>query len=280
MIDAVVTGAGGFIGQRLIRGLKAAGINAFAVERISDICDADMWRGLPSAPVLFHLAGKSYVPESWSNSSAFMATNVVGTQNALDWCKRHGARMIFASAYVYGAPTRLPIQESDPVNPNNPYAVSKRLAEQLCEFAAAHEHVPVTALRIFNVYGAGQRPEFLIPTLISQVGSRSPINVMDLTPRRDFVYVDDVVAAFIGALRAPDGYNCLNIGSGISLSVQDIIDVIQEVCGTSLPVGSSCVARRNEILDVRADIGRAEKLIAWRPKWNFSAGIRAMITEL
>ncbi|MCQ1774923.1 NAD(P)-dependent oxidoreductase [Neorhizobium galegae] len=279
MTDAVVTGAGGFIGRNLIRALENQGTATLALDRTHDVSDPAMWRALPPASVLFHLAGRSYVPDSWTNASSFLATNVVGTQNALEWCKRHGARMVFASAYVYGVPARLPIRESDPVNPNNPYAVSKRFAEQLCEFAAIHEDVPVTALRIFNVYGPGQRPEFLIPMLISQISSRSSVNVMDLTPRRDFVYIDDVVDAFIAALQAPDGYNCLNIGSGISLSVQDIIDVIQEVCGTSLPVSSSCAARRNEILDVRADIGCAEKMIAWRPKWDFSAGIKAMIAE-
>lgn len=280
MIDAIVTGGGGFIGRRLVRKLKASGMKAIAMERSQDICDAATWRDLPSAPVLFHLAGRSYVPDSWTDAPAFMQTNVVGTQNALDWCKRHGSRMIFASAYIYGVPASLPIRESDPVYPNNPYAVSKWLAEQLCEFAAIHENISVTALRIFNVYGAGQRAEFLIPMLISQIRARSSINVADLTPRRDFVYIDDVVDAFISALKAPKGYSCLNIGSGISLSVQDIIDTIQNVCGTSLPVGSACAARRNEISDVRADIERAEKLIAWRPKWDFSAGIKAMITEL
>lgn len=280
MTDVIVTGASGFIGQRLVKRLEAAGMQVLVLGRGKDIADPATWLDLPAAPVLFHLAARSYVPDSWTNTGAVMATNVLGTQSALDWCKRYRSRMVLASAYVYGIPVRLPIREADPVNPNNPYAVSKRLAEQLCEFASAYEGVPVTALRIFNVYGKGQRSEFLIPTLIAQAMSNAPINVMDLTPRRDFVYVDDVVDAFFSALKAPDGFHCLNIGSGTSLSVQEIIDVIQDACGTSLPVSSACVTRRNEIIDVRADIARAEKLIGWRPKWDFSAGIKAMIREL
>lgn len=281
MNDVVVTGAGGFIGRAVVRRFREAGTEVLAVgRREGDIADPAFWQGLPPARALIHLAGRSFVPDSWTDKDGFLRANVIGTQHALDWCKRHGAAMVFASAYVYGVPQRLPIGESDPVNPNNPYAMSKRLAEQLCEFAALHEGVPVTALRIFNVYGHGQRPEFLIPTLMSQILSESEVKVMDLEPRRDYIFIEDVVEAIVLAARGRADYHCLNIGSGTSLAVRDIIEIMQRVCDTDLPVVSSCETRRNEIPDVRADITRAETVLGWKPGWDFESGIGAILKEL
>ncbi|WP_434729827.1 NAD-dependent epimerase/dehydratase family protein [Rhizobium binae] len=280
MVDAIVTGAGGFLGKRLAERLGRDGFDVLALDRThGDISEEGMWQELPAARTLFHLAGRTFVPDSWTQAPSFMAANVLGTQHALTWCKRHKAKLVFASAYVYGVPERLPIQESDPIRPNNPYALSKHLAEQLCEFAATHEQIPVVALRLFNIYGAGQRPDFLIPTLLNRIRAKQDIEVMDLSPRRDYVFVDDVLSAFTKAMDVPDGYHCLNIGSGRSYSVQEIIDILQEAAGTALPVVSSCAVRRNEIPDVRADITRARAVLGWRPEWDLPAGIRELMKE-
>ncbi|MBX4961161.1 NAD-dependent epimerase/dehydratase family protein [Rhizobium binae] len=280
MVDAIVTGAGGFLGKRLAERLGRDGFDVLALDRThGDISEEGMWQELPAARTLFHLAGRTFVPDSWTQAPSFMAANVLGTQHALNWCKRHKAKLVFASAYVYGVPEQLPIQESDPVRPNNPYALSKHLAEQLCEFAATHEQIPVVVLRLFNIYGAGQRPDFLIPTLLNRIRAKQDIEVMDLSPRRDYVFVDDVLSAFTKAMDVPDGYHCLNIGSGRSYSVQEIIDILQEAAGTALPVVSSCAVRRNEIPDVRADITRARAVLGWRPEWDLPAGIRELMKE-
>ncbi|WP_064710829.1 NAD-dependent epimerase/dehydratase family protein [Rhizobium bangladeshense] len=280
MVDAIVTGAGGFLGRRLVERLEQARIDVLALDRThGDISEEGMWQELPPARTLFHLAGRTFVPDSWTQGPSFTAANVLGTQHALNWCKRHRAKLIFSSAYVYGVPERLPIHETAPVRPNNPYALSKHLAEQLCEFAATHEQIPVVVLRLFNIYGVGQRPEFLIPTLLNQVRTKQEIQVMDLSPRRDYVFVDDVLSAFAKAMNVSEGYHCINIGSGMSYSVQEIIDILQEAAGTDLPVVSSCAVRRNEIPDVRADITRARDVLGWRPEWDLPAGIRELMKE-
>lgn len=280
MFDVVVTGAGGFIGQALSRRLRADGCEVLAVTRVEgDVADATFWAKLPQARALVHLAGRTYVPDSWKYPSQFFAANIIGTQNGLDWCRRHGARMVLASAYVYGIPVRLPIREADAVNPNNPYAFSKRVAEQCCEFAARHFGVDATVLRIFNVFGRGQRDEFLIPTLINQLSAKE-IRVMDLVPRRDYIYLSDVVDAFVRALNAPKGVNILNIGSGRSHSVADIIATLQEVAGTSLPVVSAEEFRNQEIFDVRADVGLAAQVLGWVPSFDLATGLHHMLKEV
>ena len=278
MIDALVTGGGGFIGQALCARLRAAGQTVLAVGRThGDVAEAATWQSLPAARVLYHLAGRSYVPDSWQQGPDFVRTNVTGTEHALAYCRQHGARIVFASAYVYGIPRRLPLNEDDTPAPSNPYAVTKRLAEQLCEFAAEYQGVAATVLRIFNVFGPGQRPEFLIPMVLRQLQAGQEIRLLDLAPKRDYVYLDDVVDAFVKAGDVTAGFHVLNIGSGTSYSVAEIVDTIQTVAGTKLPVTSEAVRRTQEIPDVVADISRAHRVLGWRPQLSFGDGVAQLL---
>ena len=279
MFDVLVTGAGGFVGQALCSRLKCEGFKVFAVGReCGDIADASYWSQLPKAKAIVHLAASTYVPDSWESIPKFLEANVVGTQHALEWCKKNKARMVMASAYVYGIPTRLPIAESDNPVPNNPYALSKYLAEQCAMFAAKFSGVDVTILRLFNVFGLGQREEFLIPTLLRQL-SASEIKVMDLSPRRDYIYLKDVINAFVLALQKPSGFRCLNIGSGVSHSIAEVVETIQLIAGTKLPVCSTMQSRFQEIPDVKANISKAKEILDWEPAYDLASGIAEMLKE-
>lgn len=278
MIDAIVTGAGGFIGQSLVKSLQSRGLSILPLTRArGDVASAETWKSLPPTRVLFHLAGRNFVPDSWEQSPSFVSTNVISTEHALEYCRVHGARLVLASAYVYGIPRNLPVRETDPASPNNPYALSKFLAEQLCRFAFQYRGVVTTALRVFNVFGPGQRNEFLIPKILQQVKVGKAIKLLDLTPRRDYVFLSDVVDAFIKASEISEGFHTINVGSGFSLSVAEIVDKIQDVTGTTLPVVSESVERRLEIPDVVADISLARQVIGWRPLISFEDGIRIML---
>lgn len=281
MIDAIVTGAGGFIGQALCVNLRSLGWSFLALSSADgDVAAPSTWMSLPPARVVFHLAGRSFVPDSWSNAPDFVSTNVAGTEYALAYCREHGSRLVLASAYVYGIPQRLPIRENDPVSPNNPYALTKRLAEQLCEFAAQYQGVVATALRIFNVFGPGQRAEFLIPKVLQQVQAGQDIRLLDLMPRRDYVYLSDVVDAFVKASKVSSGFHAINVGSGYSLSVAEIVEKIQSLAGTQLAVVSDSVQRRQEIPDVVADISLAQQVLGWRPQWSFEHGIEQILKRV
>jgi GDP-4-dehydro-6-deoxy-D-mannose reductase len=278
MFDAVVTGSNGFIGTRLVKRLGAAGLKVHAQSSVNgDITSAQTWEAVPPAKVLFHLAGKSYVPESWRDSASFLNANVVGVEQALTYCRRVGARMVMASAYVYGIPQSLPIREDDLAKPNNPYALSKWIAEELGRFSSTYHRVPITALRIFNVFGRGQRQEFLIPSIIAQLREAGTIHVQDLVPRRDYIHVEDVVNAMILSADQSSGFRLLNIGSSTSLSVAEVIATIQRAAGTSLPVTSAKATRNNEIPVVCADITAASKELGWKPKISFEVGIREVL---
>jgi len=278
LIDAIVTGAGGFIGRSLCSSLSSKGWSILALrDTDGDVATQETWKSLPPAKVVFHLAGRSFVPDSWSDSSEFLKTNTVGTECALEYCRKHRSRFVLASAYVYGIPRHLPIREYDRVYPNNPYALTKYMAEQLCEFASYYHGVSATALRIFNVFGPRQRAEFLIPRIIQQVLAGKEIRLLDLKPRRDYVYLNDVVDAFIKASEVGAGFHVINIGSGYSLSVAEIVNQIQAVAGTQLPVFTDSVVRNQEVPEVVADISLADEILGWRPLFSFEKGIEEIL---
>lgn len=276
----LVTGASGFLGRALIRKLCAQSHEVVELSsRSGDIADPALFTTLRNERFdrAFHLAGKTYVPDSWKAPNEFLRVNCVGTMNVLEYCREQEIPVTVTSAYVYGIPSRLPIPESETPKPNNPYALSKYLAEQTCEFYAAYHGMDVTVIRPFNIFGPGQKTHFLIPQIISQIRARKTIRVKDLAPRRDYIYIDDFVHALIKTLGGPCGYNVFNIGSGSSLSVRELIAAIQSVAGTELSVISEGEVRSNEIDDVYADTSKAREILGWAPNLTFQQGIERMI---
>jgi nucleoside-diphosphate-sugar epimerase len=261
--------------------LEAAGLLVTALSHSGGfdmLCDE---LPLAGADHVYHLAGLTYVPNAWSEPAQFHLVNAHGTARVLDQCRHSGVPVTYVSAYVYGSPTQLPISESMPARPNNPYAFSKLQGENACRFFAQEYGVRVAVLRLFNVYGPGQNGSFLIPTISRQVldPGIDEIVVADLTPRRDFVHVEDVVDAL---LLAPgfDAGATYNVGCGNSWSVGDVIETCLRAAGKSKRVRDRGERRPNEILDVVADISAISSASGWRPKTSFERGIRSVIDSL
>jgi nucleoside-diphosphate-sugar epimerase len=277
MDRVLVTGASGFIGSHLVPRLREGGHEVIEANRKSgDVADESVWRSFPAADVVVHLAGRSFVPDSWADPGAFLRTNLLGTVAALGYCRTRGARLVFPSSYMYGSPDRLPIPETAPLVAQNPYALSKKLAEDACAFFANSFGVSVTILRPFNVYGPSQSDDFLIPTIVKQAISCREIRVKDIAPRRDYVYVHDVVEAIVKSLVGPRSFGVFNIGSGVSHSVAEVVRTIQEVWGTSLPVHSDEVRRTDEVMDTVADVANAERALGWKPRFTLRQGLEDM----
>jgi len=278
MTRALVTGGNGFVGVALVRRLRLEGASVWLLGRSDgDISEAVTFENLPQVDIVYHLAARTFVPDSWVHSEQFMCSNVIGTQNVINFCNRCGAKLVYVSAYIYGIPVRLPIDESHVVQANNPYAMSKYLGEQLCSFSARYLSVPTTVLRVFNVYGPGQRSDFLIPTIVNQVLFGEKVKVKDLSPRRDYVFIEDLVDALIRAGSSGSVFNVLNIGSGESYSVAELIASVQLAAGTSLPVVAEGVPRQNEIPEVVADCSRAREVLGWSPQISIQEGMRLMV---
>ena len=163
----LVTGGSGFVGRRLVRSLRGEGVEVYAPER--DILEVSAGP-LPdlSADWVIHLAGRTFVPASWNDPADFYRVNALGTVNVLEYCRRTQAKLIYVSGYCYGIPETLPISETAPLKPNNPYAFSKSAAEEACRFFFECLQTSVMIVRPFNIYGPGQSPDFLIPRIVEQ----------------------------------------------------------------------------------------------------------------
>jgi nucleoside-diphosphate-sugar epimerase len=277
MERVLVTGASGFIGRRLVDSLRRRGIVVVApTHREWDVT-------LDDAPVVkvdhvFHLAGLSGVTASWEDPLRFHLVNAQGTANVAEFCRRTGCSLSYVSAYCYGVPSRLPVRETDPVRPNNPYAFSKLQGEETCRFYQEYFDLPVTILRPFNVYGPGQSDAFVLTRIVRQAldPGVTEIEVLDLLPRRDYVFVDDVVDALVSTA-AVSPYALFNVGSGVSHSVEEAIQAVHAASGVSKRYRSLGATRRGEIPDVVADIGRIAEAVGWKPLVSFEEGVRRLV---
>jgi nucleoside-diphosphate-sugar epimerase len=281
-IDRVlVTGASGFIGRHLASRLESIGK---AVVRVSRMVGIDITRDdLPLDGVghVFHAAARTGVVDAWKDPLGYLDVNAFGTARVLEQCRHHGCGMTFIGGYVYGVPRRLPIRESDRVDANNPYALSKYLAEQVCSFYARAYGVSVVALRIFNVYGPGQDDKFLIPLVVRQIldPGCSEIEVMDLSPSRDYVYLSDAVDGILLSTRAPQG-SAFNLGSGQAYSVEDIIKRASAAAGIHKPYRARGDRRRNEIDRTVADFSNLYDAVGWFPRMSIDKGLSAVVDNM
>jgi nucleoside-diphosphate-sugar epimerase len=273
----LVTGADGFIGKHLVAALDSAG---YSIQPHS-LADGDLVRcALQYTGVshVFHLAGRTFVPESWDDPAGFYAANVVTTANVLEFCKRSGASLTFVSSYVYGSPRTIPIAEDHPLQAFNPYCHSKILAEEVCRFYAEQHGTPVAIVRPFNIFGPGQDERFLIPTLLRQAlqPDSDLIQVADIRPRRDFLYISDLIELLLATL-GHGRFDIYNAGSGVSTSIEDVVALLNAIVGRHKKVVSRGESRPGEILNVVAAIGKAERDLHWKPRVDLAAGLRAMV---
>lgn len=270
-----VTGATGFIGRALMN-TKSNEYQFMDLDlrRLNESGDYLMNRAKPDH--IIHLAGKTYVPDSWKQPKTFYEVNLMGTQRVLDYCVDTGASLTYVSSYVYGIPFSLPINENHPVLPNTPYNHSKWMGELLCEFYNHHFNVNVAVLRPFNIYGCNQSSAFLIPTILHQLKQSNTITIQSLTPRRDYLYIDDFIQALL-LTTTFKGFGRFNVGYGKSVSVADIVELLIQVSGKEKVVVSSTEKKReNEVMDVVADTSAFKKEFGWLPKTDMKEGLHKM----
>lgn len=271
----LVTGATGFIGRYLIHELERQEIEYVVFQ--GDIRkNIQEWEGIQEGLYscvthCVHLAAKTYVPDSWKNTSAFYQVNCMGTVNVLELCKSIGAKLIYMSTCVYDQ-SDIPINEEFPLMTKDPYSHSKRLGEDLCMFYSNEMDVDVIIMRLFNIYGEGQRKEFLIPKLVNSVLTEEKIEIASLLPRRDYVYISDLINAILAAIQSDIKFGIYNVGTGISYSVQEVIQILFEIMGTNKDVIDLNITRPNERCNVVADTSKIERDLGWNPQISLQEG--------
>lgn len=275
----LVTGSNGFIGQRLVGTLRKKG---FIVEEfdlhIGDISTYSF--EYDHLDHVVHLASLVFVPASWENPVSFYQTNVMGTVNVLELCRKLNCPVTYLSSYVYGTPQYLPVDEKHPLLPASPYNHSKLLAEDTCRYYSTTFGFPATVFRPVNVFGPNQNPAFLVPKIIKQAfdSAIDTIEVIDLRPKRDFLFIDDLINAIIKSFDQKN-FDIFNLGSGYSVSVEELIKTILNVAGIEKPYTAPNIERKNETWDVYNDISKIRKMMGWHPETSFDEGIKICIDE-
>lgn len=218
------------------------------------------------------MAAKSFVPASWFQTDVYLKKNILSTQYALEYCKKYDAKLIFASTVLYGGNYKSPLKEDLNPIPKNPYHLSKFFCEKLCEFYNYTYNINIIILRIFNTYGLFQSNKFVVTELIEKL-SKKEIYLKNKKARRDFIYIEDVISAFIKAIKKKANFLVLNIGSGKSISIEELAKDILEVFNKKVPIKGSRLFRKNDYKDVFASIKKAKKELNWSPKYSLIKGL-------
>ena len=243
---------------------------------------------------VMHFAAKILVPESMEKPFDYFETNTVAALNVIDAATKHGVKAyIFSStAAVYGAATHIPLQETDPCLPVNPYGASKLLTEQILRSYQITHGLEWTALRYFNVGGAysGVGTDYpfishIIPTLLSKIKGHEPIVINgndygtpDGTAIRDYLHVLDLAKAHLTAaekmLAGTQLNQPINLGSQSGYSVKQVADTFNEVTGANLIIEYGA-RRAGDPPELIASNERAKQLLGWQPEHD----LKTIITD-
>jgi len=299
----LVTGGAGFLGATLANRLAADG---HIVQALDDLSNGDaarlspavaftrgdvdnvplLWSLLQEVDCVYHLAARVSVPQSLLYPREYARVNVGGTVALMEAMRDTGVgRVVFTSSgAVYGRQPRQPVREDDPPHPDSPYAVSKWAAEQYVSTIGELWGLETVALRIFNAYGPGQAlpvshapvvPRFLWAALTGG----SLVVYGDGRQTRDYVYVDDVVAALVAAATTT-GLNrqAINIGYGQETSITELIAQVEGATGQRANIIHHA-EKSGGVPRLAADISRARALLGFRPRTNLADGLRLTLAR-
>ena len=303
VVKCFVTGAAGFLGTALSNKLIEIGYEVIGLDDCSggeperlrpevqfvrnDLNSKEsLWRLLKNVDIIYHLAAKVIVPDSLLYPGEYEKTNVGGTVTLLEAMHDVGnQKMIFASSgAIYGNQPLMPLKEDMNPSPESPYAVSKLAGEFYIRTIGQLWGLQAVCLRIFNCYGPYQGFSFahspVIPTFLRQCALHGTVVIHgDGNKTRDFVYVDDVVDAFVAAAELQsNNETVINIGSGQETSVNEVLETAKRVTGVEPQViyNPRRVGGANRMC---ADLSIAEKVLNYHPKVMLEEGMQRTFAE-
>ncbi len=302
-MNVLVTGADGFIGSHLTEALLAKG---YSVKALSQYNSFNNWGWLEEIPanknlqivtgdirdphfckeitkgvdLIFHLAALIAIPYSYVAPDAYVETNVKGTLNICQAAKENGnIRVIHTStSEVYGTAQYVPIDEKHPKQPQSPYSASKIGADAMAlSFFNAFE-LPVSIARPFNTYGPRQSARAIIPTIISQIANGiKEIKMGDLTPTRDFNYVEDTCNGFIAIAENDSTIGReINIASNSEISMGDTLNLIKEIMQSDVKFILDKQRTRpvnSEVFRLWGENALIRKLTGFEPQFDIRKGL-------
>jgi GDP-4-dehydro-6-deoxy-D-mannose reductase len=287
---ALVTGSEGFVGRVLSGRLESAGYEVLGCDsrlerpaadrRLCDIASQDSvndlyaWAG--TVDVVFHLAAVTFVPDAGRDPSGVMNVNLGGTIHLLAGLPKDSRFVFVGSAEAYGPPLDLPITETHPLNPANPYAISKAACDQYCAYAHRQDGLDIVVARPFNHSGPGQSDRFVLSSFARQItriaaGRQAPVlHVGNIDVSRDFSHVGDVVRAYEVLAEQGVAGEAYNVCSGHAQTLRDVLAILADLASVEIDVRVD--PERVRKVDVPKVVGSHAKLTeqtGWRPEISF-----------
>ncbi len=295
----LITGAGGFVGNHLITHLREADPDADIHGTVRttrpldttgttfhtlDLRAPDAVEDLISTiqpDHIYHMAAQTFVPRSFEAPWETLETNIRSQVNLIQACLKHDLKpriLVVASAEIYGVvtPEDLPIVEDRPLAPSSPYGVSKVAQDVLgAQYFRSHE-LPIMRARPFNHFGPGQNERFVAPAFASQIarieaGEQAPkIRVGDLSAKRDFTDVRDIVRAYGLIMEKGTPGEAYNVASGQARSIQELLDTLIRLAGVDITVEvDESRLRPVNIPELTGSIARLQAATGWAPERSF-----------
>ncbi|MEM6342628.1 MAG: GDP-mannose 4,6-dehydratase [Bacteroidota bacterium] len=304
-----VSGAGGFIGSHLVEYLLATGHPVRALvhyhsngnwgwldpykskshpqlEVIAGDIRDPFWveQQLREVHTVFHLAALIAIPFSYQAPASYVSTNVLGSINLLQAARKHQCErvILMSTSEVYGTAQQIPINEQHPVRGQSPYSASKIGMEAQGEAFYRSFDLPVSVVRPFNNYGPRQSLRGVLPSILLQLLRRTPrLELGDLRPSRDFLYVKDCVAALyaIAQSKATIGQT-LNIATGQEVSIESLAKTLIDLLNPETPIVQDPQRIRpdkSEVFRLCGDASRLQELTSWQAQYNLKAGLTETI---
>ena len=302
-MSCLVTGAAGFIGSHLCRRLLKEKISVVGIDSFTDfypawikeknilpllkeekfefiakdINELDLKVLLENTDCVFHLAAQAGVRTSWEqNFSVYTKNNIEATQKILEASKDSPLKkLIYASSSsVYGFCPELPMSEKSSLLPYSPYGVTKLAAEQLCFLYHKNYGVPSISLRLFTVYGPGQRPDMAFHKFFKAIADNKKITVYgDGKQTRDFTFIDDVIDAYIASLEKGKAGEAYNVGGGAQKKLEDIFPTIEDICQRKIEIKKE-ERQKGDVLHTFSDIDKARKDLSYSPQTTLEEGLK------
>lgn len=311
MKNVLITGGAGFIGSHLVeRLLKEGNWRITVVDDFNDFYSPSIKRANVSPNLshanfkvieadirdedalakafaetkydcIVHLAARAGVRPSLKEPRLYVETNVNGTVNLLELAREHGVeQFVFgSSSSVYGVNPKVPFSEDDPIfNPISPYAASKAAGELICHAYAHLYDLRIVCLRFFTVYGARQRPDLAIYKFAKLISDGKPIPVFgDGTTRRDYTYVDDIIAGVRAAIDYDQtNYEVINLGESRTVELRELISLLENELGTRAEINWQPL-QPGDVPQTFADISKARRLLGYDPQTQIEDGIRRFV---
>jgi UDP-glucose 4-epimerase len=295
----LITGINGFIGQHLTKELFSRGHEVIGLGRSKKCFSAKVFqyysgnildkkfvaRTMRDIEIVVHLAALTSHKEIVDDKFTTLETNFLGTKNILDaFVSSKSTKKFFYSSTgkVYGKIQHLPISEDHKTNPMNLLGKSKCITEQLIDFYTSDKKEFIT-FRIFNIYGSRQKSNFLIPTILAQLNKKkTQIILGDIKAKRDYVFIDDLVRAFVLAIEKKGqlGLSIYNICTGIGSSAEEIVKIISVIKGKRIQaISNLSLLRSDEMENEYGSYEKAKNILGWEPKYSLQEGLRKLLLQ-